>query len=626
MEVLLRKETIGERLGVSTATVNNWIKTQVIPPPDRENYYSHSSAEYIINKVKGDTTRLSARANRSLQTGKRLCFLGITDKNRKELLQKLVTDFEASLLSIDEGILALSFALLKSNKLIANNWKPNGNTTTDSLLANWFKKTRKTHIIRNIFNAYEIQNLDDDLLGAFYQSIQSVAQKSLVGSYYTPGELLSSIKIPQDKTVLDPCCGSGGILLRILTKKHNPEKIYAGDIDETALKICFINLVLFFHEKNIFPNIMKQDVVCNDSNNLFSQKQPEFFDFIVTNPPWGSKYTKQQKNDLLARYPFLATTEIFSIALYNAINLLSAEGELYFFLPHSFLNVSAHKSIRKYVFDGKNKVEIKLLGNAFKGVLSESVLLHIKKGGIAKKIAVQNRDGRSYNVSFPDTSDSDFIVSAASSTADSIIIKKMYSVEHIFLKDNVIFALGIVTGNNDKHLLQAKTEKSEAIFRGKDIRKYILGTPKYFIEFSPDAYQQIAPANYFRQKKIVYRFISNSLTSVLDEKHSLFLNSANFFISYSYSMETIVSFFNSDIYTFIFRKKFHSRKVLKSHLQSLPLPVLPVDIHQHIYSLYHKTFDNKDGDGIFFQKEIDKIICHAFSIDKRQYNYIKGEI
>jgi hypothetical protein len=90
-------------------------------------------------------------------------------------------------------------------------------------------------------------------------------------------------------------------------------------------------------------------------------------------------------------------------------------------------------------------------------------------------------------------------------------------------------------------------------------------------------------------------------------------------------METIVSLFNSDIYTFIYTKKFHSNKVLKSHLQDLPLPVFPDDTHKYIYTLYHATFDMPNGNIQSFQAAIDEIICKTFSLEPRQYDYITGE-
>ncbi|MDR1972802.1 MAG: SAM-dependent methyltransferase, partial [Treponema sp.] len=162
-------------------------------------------------------------------------------------------------------------------------------------------------------------------MGAFYQSIQSISQKSTLGAYYTPSELLKGIHIPKNKTIIDPCCGSGSILISILTKAHDHSKIFARDIDEIALKICFINLVLFFNNKNILSRITRQDMAFVENKNLLFDSGKEEFDFIVTNPPWGSKWTKPQKDYLLKLYPELETTDIFSIALYKAMTNPAAE-------------------------------------------------------------------------------------------------------------------------------------------------------------------------------------------------------------------------------------------------------------------------------------------------------------
>ncbi|MDR1319746.1 MAG: N-6 DNA methylase [Treponema sp.] len=626
MGALLRKETIGEELGVSLATVNNWIKTQVIPLPDTGNYYSRVSFDCIIDKLKNNTDRLNSRANRSRQKKKEICYLGITDKGRKKLLETLVYDFEQSNLPVDDGVLALSLSILRSNNLINMRRTRNNNSKIDILLSSWMEKCIKPEFVRQLYSRYEIQNLDDDILGAFYQSIISVSEKSNRGSYYTPAELLKGIILNPNKTVFDPCCGSGGILLNVITKKHDPKKIFASDIDETALKICFINLALFFNNSNIAVNISKQDITANNADFPFSKTANEHFNYIITNPPWGSKFSKKKKENFIELYPELKTSEIFSISLYNSLKMLEKDGELFFFLPHAFLNVAAHKNIRNYVFNKNNKIHIKLLGNAFRGVLSESILLSVKNISNEDHITIQNKAGNTWKLPRKNIVPPDDIVSATGNDIDTSLLEKIYSTEHTTLQDDTLFALGIVTGNNKKHLLNKKTENAEAVFRGKDIGKYKFLTPEYFIEFQPDLYQQTAPVEYYRQKKIAYRFICDKLVCVLDNADRLLLNSANLFISKNYPMETIVSFFNSDIYTFIFKKKFHSRKVLKSHLQNLPLPVLTLCTHQFIYKLYAKNFVNANANIEDFQAEIDKIICRSFSIDKHQYNYIRGEI
>jgi type I restriction-modification system DNA methylase subunit len=622
MGVLTGKEAISAELGVSLATVNNWIKTRVIPPPDTQNYYTKETFANIVSKI-GNSSRLNSRANRSLSENKYICRLGINGKERKNLLGELVMVFENSGLSIDEGVLALSFALLRSNNFIKKNWEINTKTKIDSLLSGWIKNIKNPSLVKNLYSKIEVENMDDDILGAFYQSIQSISQRSNNGSYYTPHALLNGITVNGSQKVLDPCCGSGGILLKILSKEHDTSAIFARDIDELALKICFINLSLFFNTKNLDANIQKHDVVFNCSSDLFFRGHNEKFDFIITNPPWGSKYSKQEKQRLLRLYPELETTEVFSIALYNSLERLKSGGELYFFLPHSFLNVAAHRDIRKLTFEN-NDISIKLLGNAFKGVLSESILLHIKTGRNTKKIFIVDKTGNKYTLSKENIAAPDYIVSATSKSEDIEIIEKIYRAPHDSLETDTIFALGIVTGSNEKHLLAKQSGKAEAIYRGKDIIKYAFSEPKCFLNFQPELYQQIAPIEYYRQKKIAYRFISDKIICTLDSNNTLLLNSANFFISPTYPMETIVALFNSDIYTFIFQKKYHSKKVLKSHLQVMPLPVFSKDTHKYISRLYHKTFVDGNFEKQDFQNKVDEFVCSAFSINTEQYDYIRG--
>jgi type I restriction-modification system DNA methylase subunit len=298
-------------------------------------------------------------------------------------------------------------------------------------------------------------------------------------------------------------------------------------------------------------NISTQDITFNNTNDLFSQNNDEQFDFIITNPPWGSKFSKKEKDSFITSYPELETTEIFSISLYNSIRKLNRHGNLFFFLPHSFLNVVAHRNIRNFVFNKNNKIFIKLLGNAFKGVLSESILIHLKKSSDECNITIQNKAGNICQLPLKNIIPPDYIVSATSNEQDTFLLEKIYSTEHINLQNDTVFALGIVTGNNKKYLLDKKSENVEAVFRGKDIEKYKLLEPEYFIKFQPELYQQIAPIEYYRQKKIIYRFICDKLVCVLDNNNALLLNSANLFISKKYPMDTIVSLFNSDIYTYI---------------------------------------------------------------------------
>lgn len=618
MQVLKRKEDIRDSLGISLATVNNWIKTSIIPSPDCGDRYSEKAYNEIMEKIKNGSVKLNGRANRSQINTKYLTYLGISDKRRKLLLEKVIERFEDSGLSINEGVIALLISMLKSNDLLIE-----GSLIYSKILS-WVEQSKSSFDKMSIFNDFVIMNMDDDFVGAFYQSIQSISAKSSTGSYYTPASLLSSIKIESTKKVIDPCCGSGSILLKVLSKKHDPSLVYARDIDSVALQICTVNLVMFFNDPNMNANVCYQDIIFNDENSLFIDSKDEKFDYVVTNPPWGSKYSKLQKDWLLSAYPELSTSEAFSVSLFRAIQMISAEGRIYFFLPHSFLNVATHKSIRKIVIGSITKIKIKLLGNAFKGVLSEAILLMLEKSNnsnVVQEIEVEDKNGKCYALKRSSIIEPDYIIAATSSNIDDELLNRIFSSEHSTLLGDADFALGIVTGNNNKHILSISTNKSEPIFRGKDILPYRYSDPECFIEFRPEIYQQVAPLKYFRTKKIVYRFISDRLICALDDNNSLIINSANLFIPHIYPMETIVCLFNSSIYTFIYRKKFHSNKVLKSHIQSMPLPKYSEEDHLRFLNYYDGICKGKIN-----QETIDLDICEYFGLLTEEYLYIKDSI
>jgi type I restriction-modification system DNA methylase subunit len=626
MTSTLPKPALAGRLGISLATVNNWIKTREIPQPDSGDEYSKDMFLYIVEKIENNQNKLYSRANRRLAETKNMCYLNIKTKERKTLLNNLIKLYENSGLDILEGVLALVFAQLRSNEFIAPDWKPNNMSKIDVLLSAWIAETKNHKMIQNLFTDFDIPNEDDDILGAFYQSIQNIAQKSNAGAYYTPVELLSTIKISHNKTVLDPCCGSGGILLGVLSKDHEQEKIYARDIDEIALRICAVNLALFFNNKNLPCHIIKEDLVFQKQADLFSAPHQDAFDYIITNPPWGSKFTHVQKEFLLNQYPQLGSTEIFSIALYNACKMLTAGGSLYFFLPHAFLNVATHRKIREYMLGMPNTISIKLLGNAFKGVLSESILLHIETRYKTSDILVEDTQGSIYQLRRSTVTGGDFIIPATIQNDDDELLSKIYSAQYQTLTQDAIFALGIVTGNNNKYIANIKGRGFEPVYRGKDIQKYIFNDPECFIYFEPELYQQVAPIEYYRQNKIAYRFICDKIICIYDTDNSLLLNSANVFISSVYPMETIVCLFNSVIYTYIFQKKYHSRKVLKSYLQSLPLPLFSGDTHRAFSAFHHKIVMQPAQNIQELQNEIDNAICKYFSISSKEYSYIQGAV
>ncbi len=622
------KKDLQIELNVSSATISNWIKTGFIAEPSNQVHYQHEEYLSILNSIKqGPAQKLNSRANRS-NLNSTSASDGLIFKESTTALFTAIEKHNEHKSDIVTSLYSLSLIALEKKKLIGVNYL-NGEVECNSKnVKNFFESWQidcGNNLIEmiNSFKEIDYPVEEKDFLGTFYQSIRTISSKSKDGAYYTPGQLLENIDVPTDTTVLDPCCGSGSILLSILSKNHNPEAVFGYDIDLMAVRICKVNLHLFFENIEFNPNIKVVDFIFEkrlQNENLFSKNDTIKFDYIITNPPWGSKFSLEQKKQLIETYPLIATTESFSIVLYNSLQFLAENGKAIFILPESFLSVLTHKGIRKYIKDFAKFEKIELFGNAFKGVMSKAIRVFISQSSETEKDLVL-ADIKKNTVNLLNQhliKGPDFTIPFMTSSIDILIVKKINNKKSVFLKNNAIFALGIVTGNNDKHLKKAGEVNCEPIYRGQDIRKFIFSEPQLFIDFQSEDFQQIAPIKYYRENKIVYRFISDRIICALDTKKQLILNSANLFIpTLNYPLESIVCLFNSSLYTFYYRKIFNATKVLRNHIEALPLPEFSEDIHNQLNEFYHRATLNTIDWGGF-----NDFICSLFNLNEEEKNYI----
>lgn len=571
---------IRDRFCISDATVRNWLKTGVIPQPTN-GIYTQAEYDSIIGKIESDSRRLKFRASRVLSDTQNMLFIKQYSGQRRELLLQFIDIYRNSNLSADEAVHQLGQRILQCSGLAADD-DPD-----------------------NIFHSTDIPHENDDILGAFYQAMQTLGRKSKSGSFYTPAELMNDIHIPVGCTVCDPCCGSGGILIRTLDRRHNPDQIWAFDIDETALFICRINLMLFFGDPNIASHIQRRDWIFGESE----QNEHESFDVIVTNPPWGSRFSTAEKKTLHSRYPTLNTSEACSISLFNALRRLHSNGKLHFFIPESLLSVDAHAAIRRILMQSRRNIDITRLGAAFCGVQSECDLLQISAVTDNPSITIHN-GAETVHLPVSEIAPPKYYISTDAAQADIDILNHIYNVPHTTLSADTIFAMGIVTGNNAAYLTNTHAKDCEPIIRGRDIEPYRISEVQTYIR-SSGVFQQTAPMEYYRRPKIVYRFISQRLVCALDDSGSLILNSANLIIPTDYPPKVLVCLLNSPIYSYIYRKKFYSHKVLKSHLLALPLPILTADLETKFIRIYDAILRGESS-----QSDADEVIKEYFGIEK----------
>ena len=130
--------------------------------------------------------------------------------------------------------------------------------------------------------------------------------------------------------------------------------------------------------------------------------------------------------------------------------------------------------------------------------------------------------------------------------------------------------------------------------------------------------------------KSLYKFISKQLVFAYDDRQTLTLNSANILIPTisNYPIRTILALFNSTLYQFIFQKKFNAIKVLKSHIEQLPLPDIKKEQHIRLEKLVDKLLNEELGmderKSLF--KKLDYEVMNLFSLNDKEKDRIYNEV
>ena len=194
------------------------------------------------------------------------------------------------------------------------------------------------------------------------------------------------------------------------------------------------------------------------------------------------------------------------------------------------------------------------------------------------------------------------------------------------LKNQADFALGIVTGNNREYISNEKTDTNEIILRGSDIERYQIKEVTSYITFTPENFQQTAQEKYYRApEKLLYRFISKEPVFTYDDKQTLSLNSCNILIPHveGLDMKYILAVLNSRIAQFIFRQQFDSVKVLRSHIEQIPIPVIDSAAQMEIIRIVNQLLSEKnDAEFLAQYEKLDKLIAALFRLTEEEYQII----
>lgn len=203
-------------------------------------------------------------------------------------------------------------------------------------------------------------SMSSDVKGEIYEGLlQKNAEdvKSGAGQYFTPRPLIKAmvkcIRPEPMKTVIDPCCGSGGFLLsaqEFIAENYTldreqkeflkSEAFHGNEIVANTFKLCLMNLYLH-NIGDIYGNIPVTlgDALLTDTGDRY--------DYVLTNPPFGKKSSmtftnengEQENEDLVYnRQDFWTTSSNKQLNFVQHINtILKSTGKAAVVVPDNVL-------------------------------------------------------------------------------------------------------------------------------------------------------------------------------------------------------------------------------------------------------------------------------------------------
>lgn len=479
-------------------------------------------------------------------------------------------------------------------------------------------------------------NDGEDLLGLLYLSLKNIGSRKASGAYYTPmsiaAQLIKHLAITahsfQEMNLLDPCCGTGSFFTH-LPESVRLEQVFGMDIDPDAIKLARINLALRYRPQNtdcLYNQIKVSDFLrCPPSKT---------FHCIFGNPPWGYQFNEKQSEYFKKQFQCAAgkTTESYDLFLEQALKHLETDGILSFILPEAVLNVKTHAPIRKQLLKQTSLTMLDYLGNPFGNVQCPCIILELKN--TKKPLSTPGLYIKNKNTAFTIHTNRDVSADCFHFTAADLeysILKKLTDKKKkTTLLHQADFALGIVTGNNKKYISRTAANHSEPILKGSDIHKFRPGLANHYIQYTPEQFQQTAPEAYYRApEKLLYRFICSQLVFAYDHRQTLSLNSCNIVIPKvdGLAVKYILAVLNSRMTQFVFYHQFHSIKVLRSHIEQLPIPLADSSEQELCIQLVDQLLaENHPSAVTALYNELDQILSGFYQLSDEEYAVVKASL
>jgi type I restriction enzyme M protein len=239
---------------------------------------------------------------------------------------------------------------------------------------------------------FALEDSDSDVLGDAYEYLigqfASGAGKK-AGEFYTPqqvSKILASIVTLNKtklKSVYDPTCGSGSLLLRVqrVLKERGGEvfNFYGQELNRTTFNLARMNMIL--HDVHFAKFDIRQEDTLENPQHIDMR-----FEAVVANPPFSANWSASplfMTDDRFSQYGKLAPKTKADFAfVQHMVHQLDDNGTMAIVLPHGVLfRGAAEGHIRQYLIEDRNYLDavIGLPANIFYGTSIPTCILVLKK-------------------------------------------------------------------------------------------------------------------------------------------------------------------------------------------------------------------------------------------------------
>ncbi|MBL7047614.1 MAG: type I restriction-modification system subunit M [Candidatus Marinimicrobia bacterium] len=235
---------------------------------------------------------------------------------------------------------------------------------------------------------FQLEDTEVDVLGDAYEYLigkfASGAGKK-AGEFYTPQQVsmilakIVSTGKERLKSVYDPTCGSGSLLLRVAKEVKEVTQFYGQESNPTTYNLCRMNMIMHDIHYRKFD-------IRNEDTLEHPQHIDMRFEAVVANPPFSAKWSASplfMSDDRFAAYGKLAPSSKADFAfVQHMVHQLDDNGTMACVLPHGVLfRGAAEGHIRKHLIEDRNYLDavIGLPANIFYGTSIPTCIVVLKK-------------------------------------------------------------------------------------------------------------------------------------------------------------------------------------------------------------------------------------------------------